>query len=662
MTDDPRSSQTLPPEEGEPEPIEPTGQRHGPRGPLLALAIAAIGIVYGDIGTSPLYTWNEVRRHGGIDSPEEILGTASLIFWTLSLIITGKYISVVLRAHNHGEGGTFALMGLLQAARGRAPGGLLAGALVFAAALLYGEGLLTPAISVLSAVEGLQVAEPALGPAVVPITLLILSGLFAVQHFGTARVGRIFGAVMVIWFLTISALGIGQIAQTPQILAALDPRHALHLLQLESLPTVVAILGSVVLCITGGEALYADLGHFGPRAIRTAWLALVYPALLLNYLGQGALLLGGRPVIQDNVFFSMVPGGLLYPMVGLATLATIVASQALISGAFSLTRSAINLGLFPRVNIVHTSTEVEGQIYLPAINWSLWAGCCLLVMEFGSSSSLAGAYGLAVTGVMATTSLSMYFVSTRVWGWRRRWAFLLFAGFGIIDLAYFLSNVVKLLHGGYVPLLIGAGLFLIMTTWRQGRAAIAEAFGRTERQTVGELIRAKAEGPQLPRAMVFLSSQRVMTEEDQCPLVVSSFLRRYGALPKHITIFAVAYEAEVPYYTGRRYEVSTFAQNVVAVRMHVGYMETPDVRKALADLRGRRLIRLHENRWTIVMGHEQILNGEQGPLRRLRVILFQTLLRFATQAHVHFGLGDDPGVSKEVIPVRIQDGHGAVVS
>jgi KUP system potassium uptake protein len=422
-----------------------------------------------------------------------------------------------------------------------------------------------------------------------------------------------------------------------------------------------AILGSVVLCITGGEALYADLGHFGARAIRLAWTFVVYPALILNYLGQGALLLGGRPVVQDNVFFSMVPTELLFPMVGLATMATIVASQALISGAFSLTRSAINLGLFPRVTIVHTSREVEGQIYLPGINWALWAGCCLLVLEFRSASELAGAYGLAVTGVMATTSIAMYFISTRVWGWRPIFALPVWAGFGLIDLAYFSSNVAKLMHGGYVPLLIGVLLFTMMVTWRDGRRAIGEAMTRAERPTIAQLVDSKAKCPELPRAMVFLSSQRVMGPEDQCPLVLASFHKRYGALPKHITLFAVAYESDVPYFQGPRFDVSHFGSNVVAVRMHVGYMETPDVREALADLRKRRLIRLHQSRWTMVMGYEQIINGEGAPLSRLRVLLFQVLLRFATQAHVHFGLGDDPGVSKEVIPVRITRGHGALV-
>lgn len=639
-------------------PPAPAG--HGAPKPILALAVAAVGVVYGDIGTSPLYTWSEVRRHGGIDTPDEVMGVASLILWTLTLIISGKYAALVLRASNHGEGGTFALMGLLQSAKGRSPA-LLTGALIFAAALLYGEGLLTPAISVLSAVEGLQVARPSLGGVVVPGTLAVLTLLFSLQHFGTQRVGRVFGVVMLVWFACIAVLGLRQIALNPEILWAIDPRYALRMLLDAPLAVSGAILGSVVLCITGGEALYADLGHFGARAIRMAWSFIVYPALILNYLGQGALLLGDRPVVQDNVFFSMVPTGLLYPMVGLATMATIVASQALISGAFSLTRSAINLGLFPRVTIVHTSREVEGQIYLPGINWALWAGCCLLVLQFRSASELAGAYGLAVTGVMATTSVAMYFISTRVWGWRPLPSLLLWSGFCLIDLAYFSSNVAKLMHGGYVPLLIGVLLFTMMITWREGRRAIAEAMTRGDRPTVSELVESKAKCPELPRAMVFLSSQRVMGPDDQCPLVLASFQRRYGALPKHITMFAVAYEDDVPYYKGPRFEVSQFGSNVVAVRMHVGYMETPDVREALADLRKRRLIRLHQSRWTMVMGYEQIINGEGAPLSRLRVLLFQVLLRFATQAHVHFGLGDDPGVSKEVIPVRITRGHGSLV-
>ncbi|MFM2245120.1 MAG: hypothetical protein RL071_1194 [Pseudomonadota bacterium] len=659
--DEPRSPTQDPPTTPRDAP-PPAGGRggHGPKGALWSLAVGAVGVVYGDIGTSPLYTWSEVRRHGGIDTEQEVLGTASLILWTLTLIICGKYAALVLRANNHGEGGTFALMGLLQSARTRSPA-LLTSALIFAAALLYGEGLLTPAISVLSAVEGLQVAEPSLDGVVVPLTLVILTLLFAMQRVGTERVGRVFGVVMLVWFAVIAALGLRQIIATPQILAALDPRHAASLLVGAPLPTVASILGAVVLCITGGEALYADLGHFGARAIRWAWALVVYPALVINYLGQGALLLSGQPIEQGNVFFSMVPSGLLYPMVGLATMATIVASQALISGAFSLTRSAINLGLFPRVTIVHTSRDVEGQIFLPAINAALWAGCCLLVVEFRTASELAGAYGLAVTGVMATTSVAMYFISTRIWGWRPLVAAAVFSTFGLIDLAYFVSNVAKLMHGGYVPLLIGGALFIMMVTWRDGRRAIGEAFSRAERPTIGELIEAKGRVPELPRAMVFLSSQRVSLAQDRCPLVLGGFLKRYGALPKHITVFAVAYEDEVPYYQGPRFEVSTFEQNVVAVRMHVGYMETPDVRAALAELRATRTIRLHQSRWTMVMGYEQIINGDGSLVERIRVTLFQVLLRFATQAHVHFGLGDDPGVSKEVIPVRITRGHGELV-
>jgi KUP system potassium uptake protein len=622
--------------------------------------LAALGVVFGDIGTSPLYTWNEIRTHGGLHGPEDVLGVMSLLFWAITIVISGNYMSVVLWADNHGEGGTFALMGNLQAAKvpGLAAVSLL---LVGGSCLLFADGLITPAISVLGAMEGITVRNPGLSDWVVPATLVILTLLFRVQYRGTASVGRLFGPITLLWFVAIGALGFAEVVQHPAILRAVDPRLALEFLARSGGHESLVVLGSVLLALTGGEALYADLGHFGRRAIRIGWYYVAFPCLLLNYFGQGARLLSGGPVLADNVFFSLVPEIAVYPMVALATGAAIIASQALITGAFSLARSAINLGLLPRVHVLHTNDRVEGQIYMPVVNWSLWAGCCALVIGFGSSSGLAAAYGLAVMGTMVSTNVGTLLLARFGWGWSWQRVAVVFGLFLTISTSLLTATLLKFFQGAWMPLMVGGALFAIMLTWSRGREALAAAYRRVDRLTVADLVATKARLTELPRAMVFLTAERVHRPTDPVPVLLLKFMDRYGALPKHLTIFNVVFEPDVPYWPHARHEVTQYGEHVVSVRMHVGYMESPDVRQALWTLRQDKAIRIHSSRWTIVMGKESLVIESGSLLWRLRASLFSLLLQTAAQAHVWFGLSGDTGLSKEVIPVRVHPRRGMEV-
>ncbi|MGH8212999.1 MAG: potassium transporter Kup, partial [Rhodanobacteraceae bacterium] len=437
---------------------------------LGVLVLGAIGVVYGDIGTSPLYTLQTVLGERGIaPSAANVLGGLSLMFWALIIVVTLKYVLFILRADNKGEGGIMALMALAQrSVRGipRLPL-LIAVLAIFGAALMYGDGVITPAISVLSAVEGLEVAEPALAHWVVPITVAVIIGLFWLQRHGSGRIGAVFGPVCVLWFLSIAALGVYGVAQHPQVLAAVNPAFAVAFFLNNHVQGFFA-LGAVVLCVTGTEALYADMGHFGKRAIRLAWLAFVLPALLLNYFGQGALVLG-NPKAAANPFYLLVPQPLLYPMIALATAATVIASQAVISGAFSMTREAIQLGYVPRMRIVHTSRSLSGQVFLPWINGMLLVLVLLAVIGFRHSANLAAAYGIAVTGTMVITTLLALIVARYQWKWNSLQVAAAGALFLTVDVTFFSANVIKVEHGGWLPLVLGLLVFIAMTTWRRGR-------------------------------------------------------------------------------------------------------------------------------------------------------------------------------------------------
>ena len=449
-----------------------------PRGRyLFTLALGAVGVVYGDIGTSPLYAIREsfYGPHGISVTSGNVLGVMSMVFWSLVIVVTIKYHIVIIRADNKGEGGVLALMAMVNGsrlARGLSPRRIMIVLGIFGSALLYADGALTPAISVLSAVEGLEVATPALASWVLPVTLAILVGLFLLQSRGTARIGAMFGPVMLVWFATLGVLGLSQIVRQPEVLAAVSPHHAVRFFG-ENTRRGFVVLGAVFLVVTGGEALYADLGHFGHRAIQRAWFGIALPSLMLNYFGQGALLLRDSSAAV-NPFYHLAPSWALYPLIALATAATIIASQAVISGAFSLTRQAVQLGYSPRLRIEHTSSREIGQIYVPSVNWGLMLLTCVLVLGFRTSSNVAGAYGVALSTLMLITTLMFYVMSREVWGWSFPRAAGVAGLFLWVDLLFFAANMLKIRYGGWVPLAIAAVIFLLMTTWKRGREILGK--------------------------------------------------------------------------------------------------------------------------------------------------------------------------------------------
>jgi KUP system potassium uptake protein len=643
-----------------PPPTPDADRPAAPAGSFLALCVAAAGVVFGDVGTSPLYVFSQLRVHGVLSTADDAIGAASLVLWTITVVVVGKYLSLVLRADNQGEGGAFALLAQVRSRPGPRAA-LLATLLTVSACLLYGEGLITPAISVLSAMDGLRVVRPGLGPLVVPASLVVLTALFAAQRHRTERVERWLGGVMVCWFLAIGALGAWQVAGHLEVLAALSPHHAASYLWAHGWSGSAGALGAIVLCIAGTEALYAGMGPFGARAIRTAWGTLVYPALVLQYLGQAAFLASGGEVREDNVFFSLVPSVALVPTVVLAVVAAAVASQALAASAFGLTRSAINLGLLPRLPLVHTSRDDAGHVYVPPVNWGLWAGSCLLVVQFGSVTELASAYGLSVVVTMLITTLATASIAQRSWGWSPLAVRVVFGSFALVETAFFVTNALKLTAGAWLPMLVAAAVFGVTRVWQRGRAQMARAIGAVPRLSLTELVDVKTRLPELPRAMVFLTPERVLREQDPIPLVLLKFVDRYGALPRHLTLFSVAVEGEHPYWRGSRFDVRHFSDNVTSVCMHVGYMESPNTRAALVHLREMREVRVQATRWTIVMGREEVIVPDTGGLRALVDQLFSLLAASAVQADVWFGLDSDTGISKEVIPL-VFDRRGVMVA
>ncbi len=501
------------------------GGAHVAPGGLASLTVGALGVVFGDIGTSPLYAIDQIFQGPAAveTSSENSLGAISLAIWTITLVVAVKYALLVLRAENDGEGGVFALYGLLHKYRNQGAR-ILLWALMLGAGLLFGDGMITPAISVLSAVEGLQVATPAFAPYVAPLTIAILTGLFAIQFKGASGVGRLFGPLVLIWFVVIAGFGLIEILRTPEILAAFNPVYGLGFLRRSGPREAMLILGALMLVITGGEAMYADLGHFGARPIRFAWFTVVFPALLLNYLGQGAHLLSGAPIVGGKLFFSLVPAPLLLPTVLLATLATVIASQALISGAFSLTWQAIGIGLAPRVDVQHTHHAHEGQIYIPATNWGLYAGCIALVIGFGSSSAIAAAYGLAVAGVMLITSIAMIMVARRYWRWSRLQTALVWGPLSFVNAAFLAASSLKFFEGGYVPLTVGVAVFLAMATWRWGRKATFAAYAARSKLTMGDVVELhRSCGSFVERNALVMAPAAVRRLSDRAPALVELY-------------------------------------------------------------------------------------------------------------------------------------------
>jgi KUP system potassium uptake protein len=606
---------------------------------LLTLSLGALGVVYGDIGTSPLYALKECFNgpHGVFATPENVLGVLSLVFWSLAFVVTFKYLSLVMRADNRGEGGILALMALVgkyeSTKRGRRAL-LLMG--LFGAALLYGDGVITPAISVLSAVEGVVVAAPGLERFVVPTTVVILIGLFAIQKRGTAIVGAVFGPVMLLWFATIGLLGVRGILHDPSVLRAVSPGYAISFFAANRGHGFL-VLGAVVLCITGGEALYADMGHFGRRPIRLAWLGIAMPALLLNYFGQGAILLHDSAAAH-NPFFMLAPSWFIYPLVALATAATIVASQALISGAFSLTRQAIQLGYCPRLTIRHTSYTEIGQIFVPEVNFALGAACIALVLGFKTSSALAAAYGIAVTGTMMITTLLFHRVTRDLWKWKRWMAWPLTVLLLAVDIAFFGANVVKIEEGGWFPIAAAVAVFTLLTTWKRGRDLLGEALrGASLPLDLFLPDLAKRKPARVPGTAVFMTSNLGVV-----PAVLLHHLKHNKLLHERVVLVSILTE-EVPSVPEKeRVTSDALGEGFYRVVAHYGFMESPDVPKLLESLPQRPppnvAIPMTPMDTTFYLGRETLLASGPAKLWYWRKRLFIIMARNAATASQFFGL------------------------
>ncbi len=636
-------------------------RKHAPHGGLASLALGALGVVYGDIGTSPLYAMDQIFRPGVARTPDNVLGGVSLVIWALTIIVAIKYAALVLRAQNEGEGGVFALYGLMHDRSNRVAR-LMLWSLMLGAGLLLGDGMITPAISVLSAVEGLHVATPALDRAVIPVTLFLLAGLFALQSRGTTGIGKLFGPIIALWFVVIGALGARQIFGQPDILAAFNPLYGLRFLFRAGGVEALLILGAVMLVVTGGEAMYADLGHFGARPIRVSWFSVVFPALLLNYLGQGAYLMSGAPLAGGSLFYSLTPPQALYPMVLLATAATVIASQSLISGAFSLTSQAVRLGLFPRIDILHTHAAHAGQIFVPFINWALFAGCVLLVLSFGSAGALAAAYGLAVSGVMVITSLAMGFIARRYWRWGRFKTALVWGLLTAINGGFLIASSLKFFEGGYIPLMVGLVVFAVMATWRWGRKATFAAYQAKDRMTMRDLVeKHRASAFFMERNALVMSPKPLTSLDDRAPALMQMIWDRYGVLPRNLIFVEVAHR-KTPYVEGSRYKVATFSRDdekggVMGVELSFGFMEEPDVEKWLDDLARHKQIDLppHRRSWIVHVANENLLPSRRmGFLRLLRFRLFQFLRLVSRPSYYYYGLGNQVQLSAEIFPVRLR--------
>ncbi len=606
---------------------------HGSRWPLL---LGALGVVFGDIGTSPLYAIKEcfspASMHRVDPTPANVLGVLSLVFWSLMMVVTVKYLTFILKADNQGSGGILALLALVPPRKdGRPVTGPLVLLVLFGAALLYGDGVITPAISVLSAMEGLEVATAALKPAVVPLTIVVLLSLFYVQKRGTAGIGSVFGPITLVWFVTIAALGVRWIWEQPAVLAAVNPRYAVSFF-LEHRGHGFLLLGAVVLCITGGEALYADMGHFGRRPIRAVWYAVVCPALLLNYFGQGACLLQ-NPSAAANPFYALVPAWALYPTVAIATAATIVASQALISGAFSLTQQAVQLGYFPRVTIVHTSKETEGQIFIPEINRALCVACIWLVFAFQSSGALAAAYGIAVTGTMGITTIVYFVVIRQRWKWPLWKALPPVLVFLAIDLAFFGANAAKFFHGGWFPIVMGAAIYTVMTTWKTGRRMLGEAFKKDILPLdlfLQDVDRRRP--PRVSGTAVFMASN-----PEGAPPVLLHHFKHNQVLHEQVVLLSISNERVPEIPPEERVTVASLGHGFFRVTARYGFMQTPNVPSVLAACKDEGLA-VELRKTSYYLGRETLLPTGRSRMMKWRKDLFAFISRNARPATTYFGL------------------------
>lgn len=602
---------------------------------LLGATIGALGVVYGDIGTSPLYALRECLSpgHGVSVTAPHVLGLLSLVVWSLVLIVCVKYLLFVLRADNRGEGGILALLALTLGAE--APSGrrrlTLTTLGIFGAALLYGDGIITPCITVLGAMEGLEVATPSFTPYIVPLSVAVLIGLFAVQRFGTGGVGAIFGPITLIWFVAIGVLGARGILMEPSVITALNPWYAVRFLTANGSIAVV-VLGSVFLAVTGAEALYADLGHFGSNPIRLAWFIVVFPSLVLNYFGQGALILS-RPESVQNPFYYLAPAWAVYPLVALATAASVIASQALIAGAFSLTMQGIQLGYLPRMDLRHTSMHARGQIYMPLVNWALMLACIALVLGFRSSGNLSAAYGIAVTLTMLITSVLFYFAARRVWNWRVWQAGLLCALFMGMELVFCAANAMKIGHGGWLPLAVAAGIFVIMTTWKTGRRLLRDRLD-ARRLPFDIFLESIRDGSALRTkgTAVYMSGN-----PNDTPIALLHNLKHNRVLHERTVLLTIVAEEKPHVDPADRVRVETLTDGFFRVIARFGFMETPDIGRVLAAC-GEQGLELSANTCSFFLSRETIVSGRHPIMSRWRSRLFAYLSRNAQTAAAFFGL------------------------
>jgi KUP system potassium uptake protein len=603
---------------------------------LIGLSLAALGVVYGDIGTSPLYAIRECFHgpHGIVPTHDNILGVLSLIFWSLIIVISIKYLVFILRADNEGEGGILSLATLATPIKpsGRTEKRTLIAIGIFGAALLYGDGILTPAISVLGAMEGLSVATPVMTPFVVPITIVILVALFLVQSRGTAGVGKIFGPATLLWFIVIGTLGAAELVGHPHILRSLNPYYGVDFFIRNGWHGFV-ILGSVFLVVTGGEALYADMGHFGRRPIRLAWFTVALPALLLNYFGQGALLLE-QPQMAENPFYLLAPSWALYPMIILATSAAIIASQAVISGAFSLTMQAVQLGFTPRVKILHTSSREYGQIYVPGVNWALMIGCVAVVLGFGSSSRLASAYGIAVTSTMVITTVLFYVVARQRWNWGFLPTTALCLIFLLIDLAFFGANIIKVADGGWFPLLLAAAIFVLMMTWKKGRSILQNRVQR-ETQLLDEFLTtiARQKITRVPGLAVFMNGNATRT-----PPALLHNISHNKVLHERV-LFVTVKTRPIPYVpSDERIRFEPLSNGFSRAKIYYGYMEDPNVPRELSGI-DHPGFKFEPQKTTYFVGRETIIStSKHSGMARWREKLFSLLSRNARSATSYFSI------------------------
>lgn len=614
--------------------------------PMLPLVVGALGVVFGDIGTSPLYALKECfsPQYGLSITPDNILGILSLLFWSLTLIVSVKYMLFILEADNRGEGGILALMALatMSGRTSKLNRAILFPAGLFGAALLFGDGMITPAISVLSAVEGLRVAAPVFEHVVTPLTVSILVLLFLVQKHGTGRIGSFFGPIIAIWFLALAILGVGGIFQNPAVLWAVNPVYAFHFLSGNGMQAFL-VLGAVILVVTGAEALYADMGHFGRKPIRLVWFYFVMPALVLNYFGQGALLLS-RPEAAENPFYLLAPNSWQLPLVCLATMASVIASQALISGIFSLAKQAIQLGYMPRLQIVHTSSHEMGQIYVPFLNWALLVGVIWLVMTFHTSSALASAYGIAVTGTMAITTMLAFVVTRRLWRWKLWSAIVFLALFLTMDAIFLVTCLFKFLEGGWVPIAVGLTIFTLMTTWQTGRRILRQHL-KSHSMPVEAFLHMINDRPpvRVPGTAIYMSG-----DPWGVPIPLLHNLKHNKVLHSRIAILTIA-TREVPHYKKQeRVRIETLAPHFYRITALYGFMEMPKIREIL-EASSAQGLDLNAEQTTFVLGRETILPSAQPGMWLWREKLFAIMSRNAQRPTAYFDIPVN-----QVIEVGIQ--------